>query len=129
MTTVVLKMETIQQKAQYQISNMVLARKNRGKGTGTASNAYKAHTILLLRFTTFPNPTLCPKFVRFCRLLGFSTFVATFCDVLLRIATCCPVIQRLRATVSLGIGTFSYVFTTCRHVFLLYSRFYQVITT
>ena len=48
MTPVVLKMETIQQKAQYQISNMVLARKNRGKGTGTASNAYKAHIILLL---------------------------------------------------------------------------------
>ena len=47
MTPVVLKMETIQQKAQYQISNMVLARKNRGKGTGTASNAYKAHIILL----------------------------------------------------------------------------------
>ena len=44
MTPVVLKMETIQQKAQYQISNMVLARKNREKGTGTASNAYKAHT-------------------------------------------------------------------------------------
>ena len=31
MTPVVLKMETIQQKAQYQISNMVLARKIAGK--------------------------------------------------------------------------------------------------
>ena len=56
-------------------------------------------------------------------------FIATFCDVLLRIATYCPVIQRLRAIVSLGIGTFSYVFTTCRYVFLRFSRFYQVITT
>ena len=61
-------------------------------------------------------------------MLGFSTFIATVCDVLLRIATDCPVIQRLRATVSLGIGTFSYVFTTCRYVFLRFSRFYQVIT-
>ena len=90
-----------------------------------------SHTVTFrgLRFTTFPNPTFCPKFVRFCRLLGFSTFILTFCDVLLRIATYCPVIQRLRATVSLGIGTFSYVFTTCRYVFLRFSRFYQVITT
>ena len=90
-----------------------------------------SHTVTFrgLRFTTFPSPTFCPKFVRFCRLLGFSTFIATFCDVLLRISTYCPVIQRLRATVSLGIGTFSYVFTTCRYVFLRFSRFYQVITT
>ena len=55
MTPVVLKMETIQQKAQYQISNMVLARKNRGKGTGTASNAYKAHIILLMYFVWAKN--------------------------------------------------------------------------
>ena len=90
-----------------------------------------SHTVTFrgLRFTTFPSPTFCPKFVRFCRLLGFSTFIATFCDVLLRIATYCPVIQRLRAKVSLGIGTFSHVFTTCRYVFLRFSRFYQVITT
>ena len=78
-----------------------------------------------LRFATFPSPTFCPKFVWFCRLLGFSTFIATFCDALLRIATYCPVIQRLRATVSLGIGTFSYIFTTCRYVFLRFSRFYD----
>ena len=90
-----------------------------------------SHTVTFrgLRFTTFPSPTFCPKFVRFCRLLGFSTFIAMFCDLLLRIATYCPVIQRLRATVSLGIGMFSYVFTTCRYVFLRFSRFYQVITT
>ena len=90
-----------------------------------------SHTVTFrgLRFTTFPSPTFCPKFVRFCRMLGFSTFIATFCDVLLRTATYCPVIQRLRATVSLGIGTFSYVFTTSRYVFLRFSRFYEVITT
>ena len=74
------------------------------KKRSTSAYSY-SHTVTFrgLRFTTFPSPTFCPKFVRFCRLLGFSTFIATFCDVLLRIATYCPVIQRLRATVSLGV--------------------------
>ena len=73
---------------------------------------------------TFPSPTFCP-FVRFCRLLGFSTFIA------LRFATFYSVSLRI-VRLSNGLGPQfhqGHVFTTCRYVFLRFSRFYQVITT